>query len=305
VKRVLLSGATGFVGRCALERLRHAEVELHAVCRKRPKNPAPDVVWHEADLLNRQDIARVVEAAGADELLHLAWYAEPGAFWTSAHNMDWVASSLLLVRAFHERGGRRVVVSGTCAEYEWSQPTCVESATPLVPATLYGVAKDALRRILEAYAKQFGLSFGWGRIFFLYGPAEDPRRFVSSVISNLLVGRRTPTTAGTQLRDFMHVDDVAGGLVALLRSEVTGAVNIASGEAVRLKQVVDAVATRIGRHDLLDIGALPLRPNDPEVLLADVARLQLEVGFRPTRTLSQGLNETVAWWETRQLGDPR
>jgi nucleoside-diphosphate-sugar epimerase len=301
--RVLLTGASGFIGRFALDHLVKRGVEVHAVSRTRITDAPHGVIWHEANLLDPTDVERVVQDARAEILLHLAWYAEPGLFWTSPLNLDWLAASIALARNFVSAGGRRVVVSGTCAEYDWQGGDCVEQTTPLAPATLYGVTKDAYRRVLEGFAAGGPFSLAWGRVFFLYGPREDARRLISSVTRGLLRGERTATTAGLQIRDLMHVDDVADALVSLGLSDVVGAVNIASGQPCRLRDAVEQIAEAVGRRDLLDLGGLPTRANEPQILTANVARLQTEVGFRPRWALSDGIRDTVEWWQSQLVGD--
>jgi nucleoside-diphosphate-sugar epimerase len=230
-------------------------------------------------------------------LLHFAWDATPGKYWTSVDNLGWVQSSLALVREFARAGGRRVVMAGTCAEYDWTgDGRCVEAQTPLRPATLYGTCKHALHLMLEAYAAQAGLSAAWGRVFFLYGPHEYPQRLVSSVVRHLLRGERAPCTHATQRRDILYVEDVAAAFVALLESEVTGAVNIASGEAVELRAVINRIAEKLHGHELVDFGALPAAQSEPPLLVADVTRLREEVGWQPRFTLEEGLRRTIDWW---------
>ena len=119
-----------------------------------------------ADLLAPGLAEALVREVRPTHLLHLAWYAEHHAYWTAPQNLDWVGASLRLVRAFAEQGGTRAVLAGTCAEYDWTQGVCVEGATPIRPRGLYGVAKDAVRRVVEAFAAGAGLSAAWGRIFF-------------------------------------------------------------------------------------------------------------------------------------------
>jgi nucleoside-diphosphate-sugar epimerase len=283
--RVLVTGATGFIGRHAVPVLRERGFEVHAIGRS------------EVDLLAPGVPVAIVERIKPTHLLHLAWNAVPGQFWTAPDNLDWVAASLSLYRAFASAGGQRAVCAGTCAEYDWSYSTLDEVATPCAPTTLYGVAKDSLRRLLQASPE--GVRLAWGRVFFLYGPHEAPTRLVPDVIRSLLEGREALCGEGLIERDFMHVGDVAAALVALLESDVAGTVNIASGDCLPLRDVIGRVADQIGRPDLVRLGARPSPPSEPPRLAAAVHRLRNEVGFRPSRTLDEGLDETIAWWRDR------
>ncbi|HEX7526789.1 MAG TPA: NAD(P)-dependent oxidoreductase [Gaiellaceae bacterium] len=281
---MLVTGATGFVGRQALAPLAARGYEVHAVGRR------------EVDLLDPDATRRLIEELRPTHLLHFAWYAEPGAFWQSAENDRWLAASVQLLDAFAASGGMRATMAGTCAEYDWSGSGLLsEQSTALAPSTPYGKAKSELR----AAAEQMSLSLGWGRIFFLYGPHEDERRLVASVTRALLAGLPARTTHGRQVRDFLHVADVGDAFAALLDSEVEGAVNIGSGEGVAVADVVQRIAAIVGRPDLVEVGALEAPPDEPPLLVADVTRLRNDVGWRPARSLDDGLRETVEWWRAR------
>jgi len=299
--RVLVTGASGFVGRRALEPLLASGFEVHAAGRGTgaPADTPGDVTWHRADLLDAAARRALVEGVGASHLLHLAWYAEPGLFWAARENADWVAATIGLLDEFAQSGGTRATLAGTCAEYGWSAPQPLAEDSALEPATYYGACKDATRRVCEGLAQLAGLSLAWGRIFFLYGPREDERRLVASVARALAAGERAPTSKGLQRRDFLHVDDVAGAFAAIVRSDAGGPVNVASGEAVTVRAIAELLADAAGRPDLLDVGALPDRPGDPPEIVADVARLRDEVGFTPRIGLEQGLAQTVDWWRSQ------
>ena len=296
MNRVLVTGARGFIGRPVVAQLLARGYEVHAVSSQDPAGDSTPVVWHQADLLDPEAAARVAAAVRAPHLLHLAWTTVPGQFWSATENTDWISATLRLLREFAQAGGRRAVVAGSCAEYEWGGDVLSEDSTPLSPATLYGTCKHATRIASERLVDQLGLEFAWGRIFFLYGPGEHPERLVAAVARGLLAGDRVPTTAGVQVRDFMHVDDVAGAFVELLGGGVTGAVNIASGQPVSVRDVVTEIGVATGRLDHVDFGALPLRENDPSRIVADVSRLRDEVGFLPRIELSDGIAQTVDWW---------
>jgi nucleoside-diphosphate-sugar epimerase len=294
MRRLLFTGAGGFIGSRAVPYLLERGFEVHAVGR-RPFE-LEGCTAHTANLLDASEAKRVIEQVRPTHLLHLAWYVEHGKFWTSPENTRWVEASIALLREFAEHGGRRVLTAGTCSEYETGHALCVENETPSKPATLYGACKYALSVLQTAMCRQMGVSSGWGRVFFLYGPGEPERKLVSSVITSLLRGEAAATTHGEQVRDFLHVEDVARGLVAALDSDLEGAVNIGSGEPVTQRHVVETIARLIGRPDLLQLGAVPAGANDPTHLIPDVSRLR-STGFTPKYTLESGLAETIEWWK--------
>jgi nucleoside-diphosphate-sugar epimerase len=297
-RSVLVTGATGLIGRGTLAPLLARGFEVHAVTTQPPPTwSPPGVVWHRADLLAPGGPASVVAAAGPEALLHFAWHTEPGALWDEPENLDWVSASLQLLRAFADAGGSRAVLAGTCAEYSWDDTTiCDAAATALVPATLYGVAKNGLRLIAEAHAARAGYELAWGRIFHTFGPHEDPRRLGASVAAALTSGRPAQTSHGGQVRDVLYSVDVAEAFVEVLCSHVTGPLNVASGVPIALRELVSALGAAAGRPDLVQLGAHEPRPGEPAALVAEVRILREEVGWRPRRTLREAAEETIAWW---------
>jgi nucleoside-diphosphate-sugar epimerase len=302
MKRVLLTGASGFVGRHCLPALLGQGYQVHAVASPAHAPPAgpPGVRWHRADLLDRVETSALVAEVRPMHLLHCAWYAVPGKYWTAPENFRWVEAGMHLLEAFAGHGGQRVVGVGSCAEYDWRDGHCSELATPLNPATTYGVCKHAFQLLLTAFSKQAKLSAAWGRLFFLYGPHEPRERLVASAIQSILLEESARCSHGQQIRDFLYVQDAADALVALLESDVLGAVNIASGAPVAVHEVVQEIADQLDRPDLVRLGALPASENEPPLLLADVTRLHNEVGWSPRYDLASGLAETIKWWKLPQ-----
>ena len=298
MKKVLVTGATGLIGRACLGPLLARGFEVHAVSARQPAAPDARVTWHRHDLLAPGEPAHLVEAVRPTHILHLAWYAVPGKYWTASENVDWVAASAALARAFETAGGERFVGAGTCAEYAPTDGDCDERATPLEPSTLYGTCKLAVHRVVAALARG-RFSSAWGRIFFLYGPHEDPSRLVPSVIRSLLEGRDALCTPGTQVRDFMHVDDVGDAFAALVASDVDGAVNIASGRPAPLADVVRSIARQLDAPSRVKLGARPMPPGELPSITAATSRLRDEVGWAGARPLEQGIAETIEWWRGR------
>lgn len=293
--RVLVTGATGFIARQCIEPLRAKGYEVHAVSsRQHAENRA--VNWHRTDLLDVGQCNDLVSEVQPTHLLHFAWYAVPGEYWTSAENLRWVQASLELMRAFAASGGKRLVMAGTCAEYDWGFGHCSEGSTPLVPATLYGTCKHATQMMLASWSRQSGVSGAWGRVFSLYGPHEHPARLVASVIAALLRGEEVSCENGSLIRDYLHVADVASAFVALLDSDLEGPVNIGSGTGVALKDIVEKIGVKIGRPELIRLGARPSPVGAPPLLIADTARLS-RTGWSPSFDLDAGLDDTIAWWQ--------
>ena len=296
--RVLVTGASGFVGRATLTPLLVRGYEVHAVASSRRDGLHPDVCWHFADLMDPAAVRALCEGVGSASLLHLAWYARPGRFWTALENFAWVRATLNLLEAFRDAGGTRAVLAGTCAEYAWRDGLCDELHTALVPDTTYGVCKAAMGALAGAFAAETGLSLAWGRIFFPFGPHEYPERLTSHVIRALLRGDPADCTAGTQIRDFLFVEDLGDAFAALLASAVEGPVNLGSGEPSSIAAFLERVARRVGRPELLRLGARAMPPGEAPVVTAAVARLRGEVGWTPRVSLDDAIDRTIDYWRT-------
>jgi nucleoside-diphosphate-sugar epimerase len=293
MKKILVTGARGLIGRHCLPLLLRQGFEVHGTSSHTSNFEVPGVQMHLVDLLDEAQIKKVIQTVRPSHLLHLAWITTPGSLWSSPENHRWVESSLSLTRYFKEYGGVRAVFSGTCAEYDWSYGLCSETTTSLNPSTLYGSSKKELFQRLQGIE----LNWAWGRVFHLYGPHEPPKKLVASVILSLLKGEKALCSNGDQIRDFLHVKDVASAFSALVDSSLQGPLNIASGIAVTLRSICLKIGEKMNGAENILFGALPPALNDPPILTADVKRIYNELAWKPSLSLDQGLDETIQWWK--------
>lgn len=289
--KVLLTGASGFLGRHVLKQLQRQGIETIMLGRQRPADSA-FAHFIAADLLAAPDFAAQVKQAQASHLLHLAWYAEHGKYWNSPLNLRWVDATTQLIAAFCAAGGQQVVVAGSCAEYDWSHGDCREDSTPLNPATLYGTSKDATRRLAMAVCAQHQVSCAWGRVFLAHGAGESRERLIPALI-DVFRSRRAPfaINAGAA-RDFLHASDVAAGFVTLLRHPIHGAYNISSGQPVSLAEVASELARRLNADPQMILGLAAERPGEPRLLVGENSKLK-SLGWSPMLSLSQGLEQSI------------
>jgi nucleoside-diphosphate-sugar epimerase len=299
VKSVLVTGATGCIGRHVLPLLVARGFDVHATWSTTPPSKTTGVTWHHANLLNPTDAERVIGDGCTTHLLHLAWYIAPGKWAMAPENFAWLEAGLQLIRIFRDMGGRRVVVAGSCLEYDWAYGYCSEERTPLLPRTIYGTCKHSLQLATAAMSGFNGVTTAWGRLFFLYGPHEHPDRLVASAVRSILAGQPAQVSHGRQIRDYLYVADVADAFVRLVESDVTGPINIAGGQPTALKDIVSRIGALMGRPDLIQLGAIPPAPTDMPLVVADTTRLAERLGWTPSWDLDKGLRATIDWWRAQ------
>ncbi|HLK88475.1 MAG TPA: NAD(P)-dependent oxidoreductase [Polyangia bacterium] len=294
--RVLVTGSSGFIGSAVVEDLGRAGHDVLAVDRV-PASGARRKRWPalagEAaiDLEDPAAVGRCLRDLRPEALVHLAWYADPADYLTSPANLSSLSVTLRLLDSALEMGCRKLVVSGSCVEYAAStRPLDERDAT--APTTLYGACKQAAGTVARVLCGSAGAELSWARIFHLHGPGEDRRRLIPWVAGELRAGRPVELTDGTQVRDHLHVADVAAGLRALLAPGAAGIFNVCSGEPVTLRQVLETVGDLVGRPELLRFGARPHRLGETMFLAGTSARLRA-LGWAPRFDLRGGLADAL------------
>jgi nucleoside-diphosphate-sugar epimerase len=256
----------------------------------------PKVEVIHGDLLELDALKQQLEKTQPEICIHLAWYAEPGKYWGSEENLKMLTATLQLASCMAKQGCRKFVGTGTCVEYDTDLGYLSES-TPTRPRSLYAAAKLASYNMLTEFAARVHMDFAWARLFQPYGPYEDSHRLVPSIISSLLQNRRARLTKGEQIRDFLHVEDVAAAIWAVTESKLLGAVNVGSGAPVSVHDLAARIGDILGRQDLLKFGALPMSPAEPKFICANNARLRENTSWVPRFDLEKGLRHTITWWK--------
>lgn len=299
--KVLVTGADGFIGSTVVRKLLDAGHQVGALVRGTPlKRLSPlgsriDVLRGDLSAANN-DALRIIADWQPEGCIHLAWYAEPGKYLESRQNLASLAGSLKLLDALIDCGCKQFVGAGTCAEYANSDQPFVEDS-PTAPTTLYAACKLGLCLAGEQLSHQGLINCAWGRVFYLYGVGEDPRRMVPALVRALLQDRTFDATAGEQVRDYLHVDDVAQAFVTMLLQRASGTYNIASALPLPIAELMRTIGGILGKEELIRLGTVPYRKWEPPFISGANDRLR-SLGWAPSVSLSDGIAGVAAYWRS-------
>jgi len=290
--KVLVTGASGFIGKAVLKELNNQRISFVAIGRSCPEGVA-EKNFISVDL-SKQTIAsltQVLEKAECTHLLHLAWFVEPNQFWESQENIDWVAYSLTLFRAFQASGGNVIVGTGSCAEYGNSKEILSETFDGGTPSSLYGTAKLSLRNIAASWAEKHNINFRWARIFFAYGPGMPNSKLIPSLIRCLVCSAPVFSVNALDKRDFIYIDDIARAILCLLKTTRNGTFNVCNESAHSVFDILDSLQALTG----FDATAIKNIANKHTLNLPIVGRNESlkEIGWQSNYDLTSGLQQMV------------
>lgn len=271
MKKVLITGASGFIGSHTIEFLLEKDYKIHAFSSQKREN-TEKITWHQVDIAQTEDFSELIKKISPTHLLHLAWDVTPEVYMESESNYDWCNASKKLIEAFYSCGGKRFVVAGT--QFETNNES------------LYASCKRELLTFLENSEN----NFAWGRIFYLFGENENPKRLVPYVINSLKNDKQVVIKDGEQIRDFMYVKDVAKAFVEILDCNAKGVFDIGLGEGIKIKDLAMKIADKINKPHLVTIKK---SENKVQSVIADIAKLRDEVGFKAQYTLDEAIGKII------------
>ena len=299
--RVFVTGASGFIGSHLVSVLLQAGCEVAILVK--PESSLWRLQKHishlriiQGDLSTIDDLSPQLGKFQPEACMHLAWYAEPGMYLKSNQNIPCLVNSLSLLNLLIEIGCKQVVMAGTCAEYDTDIGYPLTETSPTKPLTIYAASKLSLSILGQQMAADAHIRFAWARLFYLYGKTEDKRRMVPGVINTLLRNETFLATPGEQVRDYLHVEDVASALWFIAQNQQSGIFNVSSGEPITIRNLMESIGDILGKSELLRFGAVPYRDWEPMYICGDSSKLQ-NIGWRPQIKLREGLEEAVAWWQ--------
>ena len=299
--RCLVTGASGHLGSFLTERLVKEGAEVFALVR-----PESDV-WRLEEVIDRITIIKAgladvssatkeIISARAEVVFHLAWQGVTSPFKNDAAQVDNVTAGLKLFDVVRAGGCRVWVGIGSQAEYGPTNEVLTEDTT-VTPATSYGASKLKLGQLTRQLCKSAGIRYVWLRLLATYGPKDDERHLLPSVIRTLLDGEQPKLTGGEQRWDYLYVADAANAIYqTALNEDARGVFNLASGETHTIREVVERVRDLIDPTLPLEFGELPYPPDQKMHLAANIERLVTVTGWCPKIGLDEGLKRTVDWY---------
>lgn len=311
-KKVLVTGACGFIGSHLVERLLEEGPEVRAfVCYNSfnswgwldriPSEALKSVEVVTGDIRDPHGVKKAVE--GAEVVFHLAaLIGIPYSYRSPESYMETnVKGTLNVLQAAREASVERVVVTSTSEVYGTARYAPIDEEHPRQAQSPYAATKIAADSLAESFVRSFSQDILIARPFNTYGPRQSARAIIPTIITQLLSGNRELKLGALHpTRDFVFVKDTAEGFVRIAKSEAEPGteINIATGQEISVRSLAGAIAEITGQDAefIRDESRVRASGSEVERLCGSVERLKKITGWTPARTLEEGLMETVEWF---------
>jgi nucleoside-diphosphate-sugar epimerase len=294
--RLLITGAGGFVGAAGAKAAVAAGDDVVALVRSSGSRLAPiakSILLRRMDLADARSVAELIGSVRPDVVIHSAWEGVGGALRSDDIQLENIRTTVALADAAIAGGAQKFVGIGSQAEYGRYDRKIVESDLPQ-PTMLYGAAKLAANHLVAQRCSEAGIAFSWLRLFSVYGPGDNPNWLIPSSAASLVRGTRPKCTAGTQKWDYLHIDDVAEGVLAVARNDqANGVFNLSSGNAVSVRSIIEMLRDIAAPGLHLTFGDIPFAPDQIMHLEGDNRRLCEATGWSLEVPLGEGLKQVV------------
>jgi UDP-glucose 4-epimerase len=285
--KILVTGASGFLGSHLCNRLIGMGAELHAVSRK--AHSAADIRWWQGDLSDEQTVQKLLEAIQPDIVFHLSGHGvgSPGLALVLPTLRDDLITTVNVLKVATELGCRRIILAASLEE-----PDSTENEK--LPASPYAAAKWASGVYAQMFYRLYQSPIVRVRPFMTYGPGQRAHKLIPYVILALLEGKAPKLSSGERPVDWIYVDDVIDGFLKAAQAPDLegGTFDLGSGTLVPIRAVIQKLVALVDVGIQPLFGAVPDRPME-QVRVADVNYTHSKLDWRPSVSLDQGLAMTV------------
>lgn len=291
MKKIVVTGGTGFVGRNLLGFLDKSKYEIYSFTRK---NRVEGAINCNVDLFDQKAVSDLLKKIKPDILIHLAWNVENQSYWHSLENHRWVKESLFLSEEFLKYGGGYIIFAGTSASYDYTKQILIEDAKMENPDSLYGISKWYASWVIQKMAESADAKYLEARIFSVFGDYERDGRLVTNTIKTLLDGKKLLNFKWPLERDYIYIKDAVRAIVYLMEHDLDGIYNISSGTAVTIKDIVGSIAKQLGKYDSV-VFDNPKIDGEVPCIIGSNKKL-LDSGFCYEYSLDEAISKTIQWY---------